>query len=142
MTSSSDKRVKTVGNKRKENEHIYSYKFLFAAHERHFLIVEDRRLLMEHKVGIIPSLAPQFGRELDSRNWRNLASYPTPANIVVVKEFYTNSWTMGGEKETYNSYVRGKKISFDADTINNFLGTDWERKEVPVCTFFGGRRGF
>ncbi|KOM25308.1 hypothetical protein LR48_Vigan86s002700 [Vigna angularis] len=38
---------------------------------------------MERKVAIIPSLAPQFGRELDRRNMKNVASYPTPANFVV-----------------------------------------------------------
>ncbi|KOM57418.1 hypothetical protein LR48_Vigan11g045100 [Vigna angularis] len=77
-TSSSGKRVKIVGHKRKEKETIYANKFLTAAHEKYFLIMDGRRLLMER-----------------------------------------------GEEETYMSYVRGKKIFFDADTVNNFLGTDW-----------------
>ncbi|KOM54825.1 hypothetical protein LR48_Vigan10g071700 [Vigna angularis] len=87
---------------------------------------------MERKVAIIPSLAPQFERELDRRNWRNVASYPTPANIVVVEEFYTNVRAMGGEKETYMSYVRGKKIFFNDYTVNPFLGTNWDGEQ---CQF-------
>ncbi|KOM57648.1 hypothetical protein LR48_Vigan11g068100 [Vigna angularis] len=72
MTSSSGKRVKTIGHKRKEKEHIYSNKFLTAAHEKYFPRVDGRRLLMERKVAIIPSLAPQLERELDRSNWRTL----------------------------------------------------------------------
>lgn len=52
-----------------------SDRFLSPMHERHFQIVENKRLLMERKVGVIPSTAPQFGRELERRQWENLASY-------------------------------------------------------------------
>ncbi|KOM52132.1 hypothetical protein LR48_Vigan09g079100 [Vigna angularis] len=71
-------------------------------------------------------MAPKFGRELERRQWENLASYPSPANIAVVKEFYTNARTFGGAThEMYTSYVRGTRIPFDADTINSFLGAKW-----------------
>ncbi|XP_014489929.1 cysteine-rich hydrophobic domain-containing protein 1-like [Vigna radiata var. radiata] len=40
---------------------------------------------------------------------------------------------MGGEQETYRSYVRGKRISFDADTLNNFLGTDWDEEQCQYA---------
>ncbi|KOM40717.1 hypothetical protein LR48_Vigan04g091500 [Vigna angularis] len=53
MASSSWKRVKTVGNKRKDPERFNSNKFLSHKHERHFMIVQDRRLLMERKVGFL-----------------------------------------------------------------------------------------
>ncbi|KOM43473.1 hypothetical protein LR48_Vigan05g107700 [Vigna angularis] len=128
MTSSSGRRMKTAGNRRKEKEYYYSHQFRTVAHERYFPSVDAKKLLMERRVGMIPTLAPQFGREVNARGWGNLATYPALAGIPIMKEFYTNAKALGGEQETYTSYVRGKKISFDADTINTFLGTDWEEE--------------
>ncbi|KOM51951.1 hypothetical protein LR48_Vigan09g061000 [Vigna angularis] len=126
MTSSSGKRIKTVGAKRKEPERPYSNKFLSHRHEQHFLTVQDRRLLMERKAGWIPDLAQQFGEELENKNWERIATYPTPANIAVVKEFYTNARPLGdSHTEHYMSYVRGKVIRYDPDSINRFLHTKW-----------------
>ncbi|KOM26066.1 hypothetical protein LR48_Vigan221s002800 [Vigna angularis] len=56
MTSSSGKRIKTLGTKdkgtkRKEKEQFYSNKFRTPAHERYFPTMEGRRLLMERKEG-------------------------------------------------------------------------------------------
>ncbi|KOM51840.1 hypothetical protein LR48_Vigan09g049900 [Vigna angularis] len=122
MVSSSGKRIKTVGNKRKEPKRPYSNKFLSRRHEQHFLTVQDRRLLMERKAGWISDLAPQFGEELESRKWERIATYPTPANIAVVKEFYTNSRPLGDSHiEDYMSYVKGKIIWYGPDSINRAL---------------------
>ncbi|KOM37688.1 hypothetical protein LR48_Vigan03g107000 [Vigna angularis] len=128
MASSSDKRYKTIGTKRKdkEPERTHSSKFLSRKHEKHFKIVQDRRLLMERKAGLIPDLAPQFGEQIVSRNWRRLATYPAPANIAVVKEFYTNARRLGDHlAEDYLSYVRGHVIRYDPHSINKFLDTEW-----------------
>ncbi|KOM40280.1 hypothetical protein LR48_Vigan04g047800 [Vigna angularis] len=113
MTSSSGKRYKTIGTKRKdkEPERTHSSKFLSRKHVKHLKIIQDRRLLMERKAGLIPDLAPQFGEQMVSRNWRRLATYPTPANIAVVNEFYTNTRRMSDHHaEDYLSYVRGHTI--------------------------------
>ncbi|KOM51816.1 hypothetical protein LR48_Vigan09g047500 [Vigna angularis] len=66
MTSSSGKRLKTMATKRKEKEpeQPHSSRFLSRKHEKHFKVVQDRRLLMERKVGMIPNFAPQFGEAL------------------------------------------------------------------------------
>ncbi|KOM27040.1 hypothetical protein LR48_Vigan375s001000 [Vigna angularis] len=125
MASSSSKRLKTTTSKRKdkEPEQPHSSRFLSCKHEKHFKIVQDRRLLMERKAGMIPNFAPQFGEQLMGRNWRRLATYPALANIVVVKEFYTNAWKLGDyPAEDYLSYVGGHTIRFDPNSINNFLG--------------------
>ncbi|KOM52187.1 hypothetical protein LR48_Vigan09g084600 [Vigna angularis] len=126
MVSSSRKRIKTVGHKRKEPERPYSNKFLSHRHEQNFLIIQDRRLLMECKAGWILDLAPQFGEELERRNWERLATYPALANIVVVKEFYTNSKPLGdSHTKDYMSYVKGKIIWYDPDSINRFMHSEW-----------------
>ncbi|KOM43566.1 hypothetical protein LR48_Vigan05g117100 [Vigna angularis] len=133
MTSSSGKRMKTLGNKRKDPERFYSNNFLSDKNERHFVIVQDRRLLMERKVGCIPSLAPQFVEEVERREWEKLAAYPKLANIEVVKEFYANARTFGNTHiENYMSYVRGNIIRYDPDTINRFLHTEWASEQ---CQF-------
>lgn len=80
---------------------------------------------MERKVGLIPTVAPQFERELGRRQWENLASYPALANIVVAKEFYMNARAFGDyHREAYTSYVRGKRIPYDVVTINRVLGIE------------------
>ncbi|KOM48067.1 hypothetical protein LR48_Vigan07g177100 [Vigna angularis] len=129
MTSSSGKRMNTLGSKRKDKEpdRSYSNKFLSRKHERHFNVVQDRRLLMERKAGLIPDFAPQFGEQLKNRNWGKLATYRTPANIAVVKEFYTNARRLGDHHvEDYLSYVRGHAIRYDPDSINRFVDTEWD----------------
>ncbi|KOM40807.1 hypothetical protein LR48_Vigan04g100500 [Vigna angularis] len=69
---------------------------------------------MERKVGLIPDFAPQFGEQLENRNWGRLAIYPAPANIEVVKEFYTNVRRLGDyPTEEYTSYVRGHTIRME-----------------------------
>ncbi|KOM43222.1 hypothetical protein LR48_Vigan05g082600 [Vigna angularis] len=138
MASSSGKRLKTTTSKRKDKEHEqpHSSRFLSRKHEKHFKIVQDRRLLMERKAGMIPNFAPQFGEQLMGRNWRRLATYPTPANIAVVKEFYTNARKLGDyPTEEYLSYVRGHAIRYDPNSINNFLGTKWvgEQCQFALC---------
>ncbi|KOM26067.1 hypothetical protein LR48_Vigan221s002900 [Vigna angularis] len=62
MTSSSGKRLKTMATKRKEKEpeQPHSSRFLSRKHEKHFKVVQDRRLLMERKVGMIPNFAVHF----------------------------------------------------------------------------------
>ncbi|KOM48371.1 hypothetical protein LR48_Vigan07g207500 [Vigna angularis] len=112
---------KDKGTKRKEKEQFYFNKFRTAAHERYFPTMKAKRLLLERKMANIPSLALQFERELNNRDCGHLAAYLSPANIAIIKEFYTNAKELGGEQETYFSYVRGKKVAFDADTINSVL---------------------
>ncbi|KOM37720.1 hypothetical protein LR48_Vigan03g110200 [Vigna angularis] len=76
MASSSGRRVKTAGNKRKEKEQYYSHQLRTTAHER----------------------------DVNARCWGNLATYPALASIPIVKELYTNAKALGGEQETYTSY--------------------------------------
>ncbi|KOM45580.1 hypothetical protein LR48_Vigan06g088600 [Vigna angularis] len=138
MAFSSGKRVKTMASKRKDKEleQPHSSRFLSRKHEKHFKVVQDRRLLMERKVGMIPNFAPQFGEQLLGRNSGKLATYPTPANIAVVKEFYTNVRNIGDyPAEDYLGYVRGHIIRYDPNSINSFLGTIWvgEQCHFALC---------
>ncbi|XP_022632042.1 uncharacterized protein LOC111240734 [Vigna radiata var. radiata] len=126
MTSSSGKRIKIIGSKRSEPERFYSNRFLSRRHEQHHPIVQERRLLMERKEGWIPDLTPQFGEEMESRNWEKLATYHAPANIGVVKDFYTNAKPLeDSHTQDYMSYTRGKIIRYDPKSINRFLNIEW-----------------
>ncbi|KOM40720.1 hypothetical protein LR48_Vigan04g091800 [Vigna angularis] len=138
MASSSGKRLKTMATKRKEKEpkQPHSSRFLSRKHEKHFKVVQDRRLLMERKVGMIPNFAPQFGEQLLGNDWGKLATYPAPTNIAVVKEFYTNAKKIGDYPvENYLGYVRGHAIRYDPDSINNFLDTMWagDQCQFALC---------
>ncbi|KOM43501.1 hypothetical protein LR48_Vigan05g110500 [Vigna angularis] len=142
MASSSGKRIKTLGPKRKDKEldRSYSNKFLSRKHECQFNVVQDRRLLMERKARLIPDFAQQFGEQLENRNWGKLATYPAPANIAVIKEFYTNARRLRDHPtEDYLSYVRGHAIRYGPDSINRFLDTEWAG--VPGGHFQRNRNG-
>ncbi|KOM25281.1 hypothetical protein LR48_Vigan78s000100 [Vigna angularis] len=113
MTSSSGKRLKTMATKRKEKEpeQPWSSRFLSRKHEKHF-------------------------KQLLGNDWGKLATYPAPANIAVVKEFYTNAKKIGDYPvENYLSYVRGHVIRYDPNSINNFLDTVWagEQCQFALC---------
>ncbi|KOM38914.1 hypothetical protein LR48_Vigan03g229600 [Vigna angularis] len=127
-SSSGFKRTKTtVGlreNKRKEK--IYSAIFLTPEHKKHFSNVQSRKLLMERKVTLLPQDVPEFSNEILERQWSSLCTYPEPANIAVVQEFYANAKSFSPDSEPFWSYVRGQRISFSADAINEFLNTEWE----------------
>ncbi|KOM40833.1 hypothetical protein LR48_Vigan04g103100 [Vigna angularis] len=121
MASSSDKRIKTIGSKRKdkEPERSYANKFLSRKHERHFKVVQDKRLLMERKAGLILVFAPQFGEQLENRNWGRLSTYPTLANIAV-----------------------RHAIRYDPDSINRFLNTEWAGEKCQFALNMEERADF
>jgi len=57
------------------------------------------------------------------RGWERLGSYPSTFSVTLVKEFYVNAKVTTSATPTFLSYVQGKRVPFDADTINEFLGT-------------------
>ncbi|KOM57688.1 hypothetical protein LR48_Vigan11g072100 [Vigna angularis] len=68
---------------RKEKEELsenQSSRFLSRKHDKHFTVVQDRRLLMERKVGMIPNFAPQFGEQVLGNDWGKLAYSPLQAS--------------------------------------------------------------
>nr|KYP38653.1 hypothetical protein KK1_040084 [Cajanus cajan] len=82
---------------------------------------------MERRVSLKPEEASEFVAEYTRRRWERLGSYPEPANIAIVREFYANAVTIDEDAPTtYTSYVRGHTISFTPATINEFLRTTLE----------------
>ncbi|KOM34639.1 hypothetical protein LR48_Vigan02g078900 [Vigna angularis] len=93
---------------KKGKEQYYSLQFRTTAHERYFPSVDAKKLLMERRVGLIPNLSPQFGREVNNRGWGNLATYPALASSPIVKEFYVClEGTLRGADLMYPSTLRG-----------------------------------
>ncbi|KOM58113.1 hypothetical protein LR48_Vigan11g114700 [Vigna angularis] len=139
MTSSSDsKRIKTTTantkRRKKGKEKIHSLKFLTRKHQKNFEVVQNQRLLMERKVTLLPLEVLDFEDELIGRHWNKLATYPAPASITVVKEFYAKPRIYLDDAKPFMSYVRGKHIPFDAETINTFLKTECKGGNAP-CQF-------
>ncbi|KOM50095.1 hypothetical protein LR48_Vigan08g092200 [Vigna angularis] len=99
--------------------------FLSKNHQQNFEASQNRRLLMERVVEEIPLEAPQFAAEVGRRQWSTLTTFPAPANIAVVREFYANARIYSEEAEPFMSYVRGRQVSFNAYAINSFLNIQW-----------------
>ncbi|KOM57254.1 hypothetical protein LR48_Vigan11g028600 [Vigna angularis] len=127
-SSSGSKRTKTTAGLRehRRKEKIYSDIFLTKDHQKHFSNVQNRKLLMERKVTLLPQDVPEFSNEILERQGSSLCTYPEPANIAIVQEFYANAKSFSPDSEPFWSYVRGQRISFSADAINEFLNTEWE----------------
>ncbi|KAG2398886.1 uncharacterized protein HKW66_Vig0086330 [Vigna angularis] len=123
---SGTKRIKTTATKRqKQKKHSKPQTFLSQRHKKNFEESQNRRLLMERVVEQLPREEPQFAQEVWRRHWSNLISFPEPANIDVVREFYANARSYLDEPQPFTSYVRGRPVAFDANTINSFLNTQW-----------------
>ncbi|XP_014506339.1 uncharacterized protein LOC106766095 [Vigna radiata var. radiata] len=141
-SSSNPKRIKTIGHKKdkgkKKKSSIYSHHFLSKKNEDHFQVIQNRRLLMERQVEKLYLDAPDFGDELERRNWACILTYPEPASIAIVKEFYANARHFSDEEEPFLIYVRGRRVPFDALTINSFLGTDWPQ-DLASCEYTAAR---
>ncbi|KOM48811.1 hypothetical protein LR48_Vigan07g251500 [Vigna angularis] len=110
---------------------MHSHKFLSKKHQTNFEVIQNWHLLMERKVTLSSQEVTEFEDELVRRHWNKLATYPTPANIVVVKEFYANTQIYSDDIEPFMSYVRGKHIPYDVVTLNAFLNTVWEGGNAP-----------
>ncbi|WVZ12531.1 hypothetical protein V8G54_017061 [Vigna mungo] len=141
-SSSNPKRVKNIGHKKdkgkKKKSNIFSHHFLSEKHEAHFQVVQNRRLLMERKVEQLILEAPQFAEELAQRHWMCILHYVEPASIAIVKEFYANARHFSDGEEPFVSYVRGRRVPFDAATINTFLNTQWP-EDTASCEFAAAR---
>ncbi|WVZ21426.1 hypothetical protein V8G54_008748 [Vigna mungo] len=141
-SSSNPKKVKTIGHKKdkrkKKKNIIFSHHFLSEKHEENFQVVQSHRLLMERKVEQLILEAPQFGDELERRHWLRLLHYPEPASIIIVKEFYANARHFSDGEEPFVSYFRGRRVPFDAATINTFLNTQWP-EDTASCEFAAAR---
>ncbi|BAT83574.1 hypothetical protein VIGAN_04074200, partial [Vigna angularis var. angularis] len=123
---SGTKRIKTIATKRqKQKKNSKPQTFLSQRHKKNFEESQNRRLLMERVVEQLPREEPQFAQEVWRRHWSNLISFPEPANIDVVREFYANARSYSDEPQPFTSYVRGRPVAFDANTINSFLNTQW-----------------
>jgi len=126
-SSSNPKRMKTVvGNPskgQKRTERIYSHYFLIKDNEDRFQVVMQRKFVAERKVILKPEEVNEFQLELIRRGLERLGSYPSTFSVTLVKEFYVNAKVTTSATLTFLNYVRGKRVPFDADTINEFLGT-------------------
>ncbi|KAF1864627.1 hypothetical protein Lal_00039259 [Lupinus albus] len=70
---------------------------------------------------------------MDRRKWWILAIPNEKFDSDVVMEFYANAYPLdeGGEELAYKTWVRGKTVLFDRDTINDLLGNPYDVTVEP-----------
>ncbi|WVY92069.1 hypothetical protein V8G54_037583 [Vigna mungo] len=100
-SSSGSKRIKTMATNMEKEE---------KGKNKHFQTVQNRRLLMERKVGLIPTMAPQFERELGRRKSKT--------------DFYTGS--------TNNAYIQCPSNLGSKCTIMEFI--EAPRKNINLLS--------
>lgn len=59
---------------------------------------------------------------INERGWGRLVDPVSRVNYDAVREFYANAVSREGEPFRYQSFVRGKMVSFDRDSVNEILG--------------------
>nr|KYP76694.1 hypothetical protein KK1_020946 [Cajanus cajan] len=131
MASSSKRpRAGQLGQPPRKPSQPYSNLFLAERNETHFESISSMKFIWERRVELEDNEVPEFQAELHRRQWDKLGSYPLPANIAVVKEFYANALRLEEGIAPFTSYVRGVRVPYDARTITQFLGTELRADEV------------
>ncbi|CAL0302897.1 unnamed protein product [Lupinus luteus] len=78
---------------------------------------------------------PEFMTPLNVLKWDALANPPDKFDPKVVRKFYANAYPLEGGEFVHKSWVRGKTILFDRDTINDLLNNSFEAQEGVMCNF-------
>ncbi|CAL0312805.1 unnamed protein product [Lupinus luteus] len=93
------------------------------------VFVPERKVLMEMDE------YPEFMIPLEVLRWVAIASPHDMFDPEVVSEFYSNAYPLEGEEMACKSWVRGKTILFDRNTINDMLNNPYEADEGVMCEF-------
>ncbi|XP_058734008.1 uncharacterized protein LOC131605698, partial [Vicia villosa] len=125
-TSSGPRGSRATGNQ--------SEKFLGRAQADRFKILGSRTILAEKVVvtrGDEDGLYANLWGFLEERNWEKVFEPHTVIDYDIVKEFYANAIKTTDESVAYSyqSYVRGKTVAFDRESISEFLGEPFQLGE-------------
>lgn len=98
-------------------------KFLSVECESRKGLLARRSIIHERVLSIPGDDMPPIPIQIEKRGWEYLVTYPgeKEAYAELVVEFYCNAYCPQKDKQKGVSFVRGKHISFDADTINSLL---------------------
>nr|KYP35930.1 hypothetical protein KK1_042989 [Cajanus cajan] len=67
----------------------------------------------------------EFQGELTRRKWNKLVTPEKKYNEDIIKEFYANAFPLQRLDQTRNNWVRGVKVSYSRDVINEYLGSPY-----------------
>lgn len=112
-------------------------KFLSAECESRRGLLARRNIIHERVLSIPEDDMPQVPNQIEKRGWEYLVTYPEnkEAYAELVVEFYCNAYCPQKDKQKEKSFVRGKQIPFDADTINSLLKSKLLRTKDQWPTF-------
>src|SRR4051812_15063605 len=131
-TSSGPRVSRATGNQ--------SEKFLGRAQADRFKILGSRTILAEKVVvprGDEDAPYANMWGFLENRNWERVFEPHTVIDYDIVKEFYANALKTTDESVAYSyqSYVRGKTVAFDRESISEFLGEPLQLGENEKCFY-------
>ena len=99
--------------------------FLTEQHRGRYPNINKRDIIQERPMRIPADVeaVAEIEKQISRRGWKTLITYPKGAYTEMVREFYSNAFCVKPANSTFESFVRGKKVKFDAHTINSVLKT-------------------
>jgi len=140
---------KTTTGKRKISEPFQSpkapnaepydnLKFKSAFHQARYMELVEEMLWYEQVFNLSPEGAYNHIYQLFAKQeWGRLLQPPKKVNVELVREFYTNALpTLSTNPFTFQTFVRGRDISFTRDAINEYLVNPYHLAERDeLCEF-------
>lgn len=114
------------------NRNFDQTRFLSRYHQERYVELLDQNMWCERVFNVKPDGPYQdFARLLIDQKWEKLCNPFTEINAHLVREFYANALPLNPHTDffTYETFVRGQKIVFDRDAINDYLGNPFELPE-------------
>ena len=130
------KRKKVTAAKGSSSARYDRTRFVGPAQEARYQELETRVIFPERR--IVPSDEGPFGliwNYVRDTNWEKLFEPYHFYQVDIVREFYANALPVGNEPFSFTSWVRGKKVEFSKEAIQDFLDNPLALVEEGQCEY-------
>ncbi|KAG4388174.1 hypothetical protein GLYMA_09G117500v4 [Glycine max] len=114
----------------------YPTKFRTVTHEQRYETeIKMRNFIPEKNFKLKPGEYDEIQKVITWRKWEKLCSFAQNFHPQIVREFYANAYGIEGDTTPlHTSWVRGKMVSYEEETINSFFGT----QAAADCSYKAG----
>ncbi|KAL5074185.1 hypothetical protein RYX36_013169, partial [Vicia faba] len=76
-----------------------------------------------------------FVDDLENIKWGVLLTPPTKLNFYIIQEFYSNAMPIEDVRYSYYSFVWGKVVSFDRNSVSQYLNHHLTLQRGELCSY-------
>lgn len=114
-----------------------AHRFLSAFHQDRYQELCSRKIWHDKQFQISTEGSYRvLAQIIQERKWETLVTPHPHINTEIVREFYANAMPVEGEEFSYTTFIRGRVINFDRQSINDYLGKPYTlRRPDDLCPF-------